>query len=91
MVPITPPSWRKLLCRKGIRYSVKLCRLLRRHALTSDVSMRYVVVLIYSDYSAIILKSCAHKDLWRNDYSAVILKLKLDQEMWLKRQFLLGG
>jgi hypothetical protein len=74
-----------------MRCSVKLCRLVRRHTLTYDVSMRYVIVLIYADYSAVIFKSFAHKDLWRNDYSAVILKLMLDQEMWLKGHFLLGG
>jgi hypothetical protein len=53
--------------------------------------MRYVVVLIYADYSAGMFKSFVHKDLWRNDYSGVILKLKLDQEMWLKGGFFAGG
>jgi hypothetical protein len=48
-------------------------------------------VLIYADYSAVMFKSFAHKDLRRNDYSAVILKLKLDQEMWPNGHFLLGG
>jgi hypothetical protein len=53
--------------------------------------MRYVFVLICADYSAVMFKSFAQNDLWRNDYFAVILKLKLDQEMWLKGHFLLGG
>jgi hypothetical protein len=48
-------------------------------------------MLIYADYSAVMFKSFAHTDLWRNDYSAVILKLKLDQEMWPNGHFLLGG
>jgi hypothetical protein len=91
MKPITPSSWRKLLLGKEIRCSVKLCRLLRRHALTYDVSTRYVIVLIYTDYSVVMFKSFVHKDLWRNDYSAVMLKLKLDQEMWPIGHFLLRG
>jgi hypothetical protein len=53
--------------------------------------MRYVRLLIYTDYSAVMFKSFVHKDLWRNDYSAVTLKLKLDQEMWPNGHILLGG
>jgi hypothetical protein len=74
---VIPPSWHKLLVFQEICYHVKLCRLLRRHDGNACGVRRYVGVLKFADYSAVMFKFLLHKDLRGNDYSAVILKCSL--------------
>ena len=61
---------------------VKLCRLLRRHALTCCDVIRCVTMLNFADYSVVTLKSFICKGLRISDYSAVTRKSRPDKKMW---------